>query len=45
MYAQENKGNLVWAGTSDKTANANPPTPQSDLNFGLFGWVIEQLFF
>ena len=41
MYAQENKGNLVWAGTSDKTANSTPPTPASDLNFGLFGWVID----
>jgi prepilin-type N-terminal cleavage/methylation domain-containing protein/prepilin-type processing-associated H-X9-DG protein len=41
MYAQENKGNLVWAGTSDKTADSTPATPQSDLNFGLFGWVID----
>jgi prepilin-type N-terminal cleavage/methylation domain-containing protein/prepilin-type processing-associated H-X9-DG protein len=41
MYAQENKGNLVWAATSDKTDKSTPPTPQSDLNFGLFGWVID----
>ena len=41
MYAQENKGNLVWAATSDKTANSTPPTPATDLNFGLFGWVID----
>src|SRR3712207_1169290 len=42
MYAQENKGNLVWAGTSDKTNQATPPTPATDLNFGLYGWVIDQ---
>src|SRR2546421_2791082 len=41
MYAQENKGNLVWAGTSDKKEKSTPATPTSDLNFGLFGWVID----
>jgi prepilin-type N-terminal cleavage/methylation domain-containing protein/prepilin-type processing-associated H-X9-DG protein len=42
MYAQENKGNLVWAGTSDKTERSTPTaTPYSDLNFGLMGWVID----
>jgi general secretion pathway protein G len=41
MYAQENKGNLVWAGTADKTEKSTPPTPTTDLNFGLFGWVID----
>src|SRR2546423_6299274 len=42
MYANDNKGNLVWAGTSDKTAGSTPPTPTTDLNYGLFGWVIDQ---
>jgi prepilin-type N-terminal cleavage/methylation domain-containing protein/prepilin-type processing-associated H-X9-DG protein len=41
MYAQENKGNLVFAGTSDKTEKSTPATPTTDLNFGLFGWVID----
>ena len=41
MYAQENKGNLVAAATSDYTATSTPPTPQSNLNFGHFGWVID----
>src|SRR5207244_11298966 len=40
MYANDNKGNLVWAGTSDKTAGSTPPTPTTDLNYGLIGWVM-----
>ena len=41
MYAQENKGNLVCAATWDRTEKSNPPTPTTNLNFGLFGWVID----
>ena len=41
MYAQENKGNLAWAGTSDSTEKSTPATPTTHLNFGLFGWVID----
>src|SRR5436190_713517 len=36
MYAQENKGNLVWAGTDDRRT-----VPITDLNYGLFGWVVD----
>jgi prepilin-type N-terminal cleavage/methylation domain-containing protein len=41
MYAQENKQALVWAGTTDKTADSTPPTPSTDHNFGLLGWVLD----
>jgi prepilin-type processing-associated H-X9-DG protein len=42
MYAQENKGNLVWAGTDDETeTNPNHP-PTTSLNYGRMGWVIDQ---
>jgi prepilin-type N-terminal cleavage/methylation domain-containing protein/prepilin-type processing-associated H-X9-DG protein len=41
MYANDNKGNLVWAGTSDKTDYATPPTPASDVDYPLLGWVLD----
>src|SRR5215208_3167612 len=41
MYAQDNKQNLVWAGTTDKTSYSNPPTPPTDMNFPLLGWVLD----
>jgi len=41
MYAQDNKQNLVWAGTTDKTSFSNPPTPATDLNYPLLGWVLD----
>ena len=41
MYAQDNKGYLVWAGTSDNT-DANPShPPTTSLNYGLLGWVVD----
>jgi prepilin-type N-terminal cleavage/methylation domain-containing protein len=36
LYAQDNKQNLVYAGTSDSTTD-----PQSSLNFGQLGWVLD----
>lgn len=41
MYAGDNKQNLVWAGTSDKTNFSTPPTPSSDMNYPLLGWVLD----
>jgi len=41
MYAQDNKQNLVWAGTSDKTDFSTPPTPSTDMNYPLLGWVLD----
>jgi len=41
MYAQENKQNIVWAGTSDKTNFSNPATPPTDMNYPLLGWVLD----
>jgi prepilin-type N-terminal cleavage/methylation domain-containing protein/prepilin-type processing-associated H-X9-DG protein len=41
MYAHENKQSLVWAGTSDKTDSSTPPTPSSDMNYPLLGWVLD----
>ena len=41
LYAQDNKQNLVWAGTTDKTSYSTPPTPATDMNFPLFGWVLD----
>src|SRR5690348_10078962 len=36
LYANENKGNLVWAGTNDKTL-----VPPPDPNAYRMGWVID----
>jgi prepilin-type processing-associated H-X9-DG protein len=41
MYAQENKGYLVWAGTSDTTEKGPNPPPVTSPNFGRIGWVID----
>jgi prepilin-type N-terminal cleavage/methylation domain-containing protein/prepilin-type processing-associated H-X9-DG protein len=41
MYAQENKQNLVFAGTNDRTDFSTPPTPSTDLNYPLLGWVLD----
>jgi len=40
MYAQENKGNLVWAGT-DETSQETPPPAFGTPNFAKFGWVLD----
>ena len=41
MYAQDNKGNLVWAGTNDHTSFSDPPTAPTHMNFPLLGWVLD----
>ncbi|MEO6435270.1 MAG: type II secretion system protein [Tepidisphaeraceae bacterium] len=41
MYAQDNKLSLVWAGTTDKTGFSTPPTPPTDANYPLLGWVLD----
>jgi len=41
MYAGDNRQTLVWAGTSDKTDFSTPPTPSSDMNYPLLGWVLD----
>ena len=40
MYAQENKGNLVWAGT-DETSQETPPPAPTSANYAKMGWVID----
>jgi prepilin-type N-terminal cleavage/methylation domain-containing protein len=39
LYAQENKGGLVFAETDDRTKTVPPGSPVQDL--GKFGWVID----
>jgi len=40
MYAQENKGSLVWAGTDD-TSQETPPPAFGTPNFAKVGWVLD----
>src|SRR5688572_26098637 len=41
MYAQENKGSLVYAGTNDFTGFSTPPTAPTHMNYPLLGWVLD----
>ena len=41
MYANEYKGNLVWAGTTDKGPTATPAPPPNDKDLHQLGWVLD----
>ena len=41
LYAQDNKQNLVWAGTNDKTDYSTPATPSTDKDYPMLGWVLD----